>query len=130
MKKDYIDYKGYQACERYQSLSKSITEKSYNMVVNDTNIYQKMKNKSWLSTEKNIMKWEKTHHYKDKYEKFLSSTLMFEKFSFKRQNQQSSFVMRKCFILRLISNHPEMWGKPYKNKEIFVFRDLQVPPEI
>ena len=46
MKKDYIDYKGYQACERYQSLSKSITEKSYNMVVNDTNIYQKMKNKS------------------------------------------------------------------------------------
>ena len=111
MKKDYIDYKGYQACERYQSLSKSITEKSYNMVVNDTNIYQKMKNKSWLSTEKNIMKWEK-------------------KFSFKRQNQQSSFVMRKCFILRLISSHPEMWGKPYKNKEIFVFRDLQVPPEI
>ena len=32
--------------ERYQSLSKEVKEKSNNMVVNDTKIYQKMKNKS------------------------------------------------------------------------------------
>ena len=31
-------------------------KKSDNMVVNDTKIYQKMKNKSWLSIEENIMK--------------------------------------------------------------------------
>ena len=40
-----------EARERYQSFSK---EK--NMVVNDTKIYQKIKNKSLLSIEKNIMK--------------------------------------------------------------------------
>ena len=32
------------------------------MVLNDTNIYQKMKNKSLLSIEKNI-RWEKTAYY-------------------------------------------------------------------
>ena len=41
------------ACERYQSLSKEKKEKSDNMV--DTKIYQKMKNKSLLSIEKNII---------------------------------------------------------------------------
>ena len=33
--------------------------KNDNMVMNDTIIYQKMKNKSWLSIEKNIIKREK-----------------------------------------------------------------------
>ena len=31
-------------------------KKSNNMVVNDTKIYQKIKNKSWLSIEKSIIK--------------------------------------------------------------------------
>ena len=39
--------------------SKEEKEKSDNMVVKGTEIYQKKKNKSWLSIEKNIMKWEK-----------------------------------------------------------------------
>ena len=43
------------ARERYQSLSKEKKEKSGNMVVDDTKIYQKMKNKSLLSIEKNII---------------------------------------------------------------------------
>ena len=41
------------ACERYQSLSK---EEKVNMFVNDTKIYQKIKNKSLLSVEKCIIK--------------------------------------------------------------------------
>ena len=36
--------------------SKEEKEKSDNMVVKGTEIYQKKKNKSWLSIEKNIMK--------------------------------------------------------------------------
>ena len=28
-----------------------------------TKIYQKVKNKNWLSVEKNIVKWEKAPHY-------------------------------------------------------------------
>ena len=43
-------------CKRYQSLSKEEKEKNRNIVVNDTKIYQKMKNKSWLSIEKDIPK--------------------------------------------------------------------------
>ena len=35
---------------------KRMKNKSNNMVVDDTKIYQKMKNKSWLSIEKNIVK--------------------------------------------------------------------------
>ena len=31
-------------------------KKSNDMVVNDTKIYQKIKNKSWMSTEKSIIK--------------------------------------------------------------------------
>ena len=42
------------AHETYQNLSKA--EKNKNTVVNDINISQKMKNKSWLSIEKNIIK--------------------------------------------------------------------------
>ena len=47
--------------ERYQSLSKvkKKRKKSDNMVVNDTEIYQKMKNKTLLSIQTNIIKWEK-----------------------------------------------------------------------
>ena len=37
--------------------------KSNNIVMNDTKIYQKMKNKSLLSMEKNIMKQEKMPYY-------------------------------------------------------------------
>ena len=43
--------------ERYQSLSKEeIEKKRDNMVVKDTKISQRMKNKSWLSIEKNNIK--------------------------------------------------------------------------
>ena len=48
------------------------------MVMNDTKIYQKMKNKGLLSLEKNI-KWEKRPYYN--YEKlfsFTESTIIFK----------------------------------------------------
>ena len=41
--------------ERYQNRSKEEKEKSNNMAVNVTKISQKMKNKSLLSIEKNII---------------------------------------------------------------------------
>ena len=40
------------ARERHQSLSKKEKEKSDNLVVKDTKIYEKMKNKSLLSIKK------------------------------------------------------------------------------
>ena len=39
----------------FTSLSKEEKKKSNNMVANDTRIYQKMKNKSWLSIGKSII---------------------------------------------------------------------------
>ena len=36
-------------------------KKSKNLVVNNTKVYQKMKNKSWLSIKKYITKWEETY---------------------------------------------------------------------
>ena len=42
------------APERYQYLSKEEKEKSDNMVMNVTKIFQKMKSKTLLSIEKNI----------------------------------------------------------------------------
>ena len=45
--------------ERHQNLSKEEKEKSNNMVVNVTKISQRVKNKSLLSIEKNIIEWEK-----------------------------------------------------------------------
>ena len=44
-----------EAHERYQNLSKEEYEKSNNIVLNVTKISQKMKNKSLLSIEKNII---------------------------------------------------------------------------
>ena len=52
-----------------QNLSKEEREKSHNVVVNDEKIFQKMKIKSLLSIEKNIIKWEKTPYYN--YKKLL-----------------------------------------------------------
>ena len=50
--------------ERDKSFSKEEKEKKGNiMVVNNTKIYQKMKNKCLMSIEKNIIKWEKTPNY-------------------------------------------------------------------
>ena len=50
--------------ERGKSFSKEEKEKKGNiMVVNNTKIYQKMKNKCLMSIEKNIIKWEKTPNY-------------------------------------------------------------------
>ena len=46
-------------CKRYQNLSKEEKEKNGNMVVNVTKISQKIKNKSLLSVEKNIIEWKK-----------------------------------------------------------------------
>ena len=40
------------SCERYQSYFKKEKGKSDNMAMKNTTIYQKMKNKSWLSMEK------------------------------------------------------------------------------
>ena len=56
------------ASERYQSPSKEEKEKTDSMVVNDTKVYQKMKNKSLLTVEKNI-KWENMSYYN--YKKYL-----------------------------------------------------------
>ena len=56
------------ASERYQSPSKEEKEKTDSMVVNDTKVYQKMKNKSLLIVEKNI-KWENMSYYN--YKKYL-----------------------------------------------------------
>ena len=43
--------------ERYQTLfTEEKKKKCDNMLVNDTKIYHKMKNKIWLSIEKNIIK--------------------------------------------------------------------------
>ena len=44
------------------------------MVVNDTNIYQKMKNNSLLSIENNIIKSGKLSHYN--YKKLLFQKIM------------------------------------------------------
>ena len=44
-----------------KSLSNEERNKSDNMVVKDTKIYQKMKSKSLLSIEKNLIKSEKKH---------------------------------------------------------------------
>ena len=41
--------------ERYQSLSKEKKEKRNNMATKDTKIYQKIKHKSWMSTEEDII---------------------------------------------------------------------------
>ena len=51
------------ARERCQNLSKDGREKNNNMMVNIIKISQKMKNKSWLSIEKNIIKWQKMLYY-------------------------------------------------------------------
>ena len=40
-------------------------KKSYNMVMNVKKISQKIKNKIFLSIEKNIIKWEKIPYYKN-----------------------------------------------------------------
>ena len=72
-KKGYKKKKKYR--ERYQSLPKEEKEKKWYMVVKDTKISQKMKNKRWLSIEKNITKWEKSPYYN--YKKLFS----FKKFS-------------------------------------------------
>ena len=44
-----------EAREIYQNISKEKIEKNKNMVKNNTKIYEKMKNKSSLSIEKNIV---------------------------------------------------------------------------
>ena len=46
-------------CEKYQNLSEEQKKESNNMVMNVTKIYQKMKSKSFLNIEKNIIEWEK-----------------------------------------------------------------------
>ena len=51
------------AIKRYQSLFKEEKEKSNNIVMNNTKICQKMKNKGLLSIEKNIVNLEKAANY-------------------------------------------------------------------
>ena len=45
-------------CTRYQNLSEEEKTKIINMVVNDIEVFLKMKNKGLLSTEKIILKYE------------------------------------------------------------------------
>ena len=61
------------AHERYRNLSKEEKEKSDNMVMNATKIYQKMRN----NVEKNIMEWEKMLYYN--YKKFWQILLFYKK---------------------------------------------------
>ena len=50
--------------ERYQSLSKEEKEKkTHKRGVSNIKNSLKVKNKDWLSVERNITKWEKTLHY-------------------------------------------------------------------
>ena len=49
------------------------------MVMNDTKIYQKIKNKSLLSIEKNIVKSEKTHYYDYKKQLFFKKVMTWKK---------------------------------------------------
>ena len=51
------------AIKRYQSLFKEEKEKSNNIVMNNSKICQKMKNKGLLSIEKNIVNLEKAANY-------------------------------------------------------------------
>ena len=51
------------AIKRYQSLFKEEKGKSNNIVMNNTKICQKMKNKGLLSIEKNIVNLEKAANY-------------------------------------------------------------------
>ena len=62
------------ALEGYQILSKAEKEKKPNMVVNDTKIYQNIKNKSSLSIAENIVKWEKKPYYN--YKKLIFYKIM------------------------------------------------------
>ena len=57
------------ALERRKSHSKEEKEKRDNMVASNTKIYQKMKNKNFLSIEKNNVKLEETPSYN--YKKLL-----------------------------------------------------------
>ena len=52
-------------------------KKRHNMVAKDTKIYLKMKDKSLLSIEKKIIKWEKAHYYN--YKKLLTQNFLFRK---------------------------------------------------
>ena len=54
-------------------------KKSENMVMNDTKIYQKIKNKSLLSIEKNIVKSEKTHYYDYNKQLFFKKVMTWKK---------------------------------------------------
>ena len=66
-------------------------KKSNNMVVNDTKIYQDIKNKSLSSIEKNVIKWKKTSYYG--YTKLLL-----------KNNDDGGWGIKECFersILRL-----------------------------
>ena len=58
MKKDYK-----RKPRKVPNPSKQERTKTNNMVVNTTKMSQKMKNKCLLSTEKNIIEWEKMFYY-------------------------------------------------------------------
>ena len=45
------------ACERYQNLSEE-DQKSSNMLANEIRTFLNMKNKGWLSIEKNYKNWK------------------------------------------------------------------------
>ena len=57
VKKIKKDYK--KACERFQNIFKEEKgKKNINIAINVTKIFQKLKNKSFLGTKKNIIKWD------------------------------------------------------------------------
>ena len=88
--------------ENYKIFLKRKKKKSNNMVVNVKKISQKMKNKSLLSIQKNIIEWEKMlyHNYKKvfKFRKicffiFASLLLMFENFWLNKQNMPNFLLL-------------------------------------
>ena len=74
-------------------------KKSENMVINNTKIYQKIKNKSLLSIEKNIVKSEKTRCYDYKKELFFKKVMTWK--SFLMENRSKLNISFKKSILEL-----------------------------
>ena len=140
------------ACERYQNLfkEKKKPENVLNvMVLNVTKIFQKMKNKSFLSIQKiqnekkhfitNIRKYfnlENLLLYQGKYKKLFSFVHIFKKFSvntnknceiFYFQVLFSSFLLKYNKFLRLGARK---FNFPKYKTFLFIFRSWKFSPEI
>ena len=91
------------------------------MVMNDTKIYQNMKNKSFLSIEKNMIKWEKTPCYN------LKKLFLFKKStSILKRN-----VLKRCFDEKQIKAKYRdiLWGNNFE-KSIFKLNEMKIDEKI